>query len=208
MEQSILCLSPFYLSLLLETRPFSPSNGTTQISGDACCDTAHLWRFTDIARPIKHGRTQRRNFCKASLWLIVRTDATPFKDTAKSTNYAFIWANCLKPPSLIAGGKAGRHTPTEEDLGEQNPKQTEAHVPNKDSKVGLPIPCSSSKKPPSSPGRSRYEVFCFVIFFFLRRKKEVCQRHGSLCLRRTFLIQSQRPHAFIFCFMGLKLNET
>lgn len=202
MEQSILCLSPFYLSLLLETRPFSPSNGTTQISGDACCDTAHLWRFTDIAGPIKHGRTQRRNFCKASLWLIVRTDATPFKDTVKSRNYAFIWANCLKPLSLIARGKAGRHTPTEEDLGEQNPKQTEAH---KDSKVGRPIPCSSSKKPPSSPAAPVMKFFvCYI--FFLRRKKEVCQRHGSLRLRRTFLIQSQRPHAFIFCFMGLKLN--
>lgn len=166
MEQSILCLSPFYLSLLLETRPFSPSNGTTQISGDACCDTAHLWRFTDIARPIKHGRTQRRNFCKASVWLTVRSEATPFKDPATGRNYAFIWANCLKPSSLIAGGKAGRHTPTEEDLREQNPKQTEAHMPNKDSKVGLPIPCSSSKKPPSSPAAPVMKFFVLLYFFF------------------------------------------
>lgn len=41
MEQSVLCLPSFSLSLKI--LPFSLSNGTTQISSDASCDIAHLW---------------------------------------------------------------------------------------------------------------------------------------------------------------------
>lgn len=36
-------LSPFSRSHSLKILPFSLSNGTTQISSDASCDTAHLW---------------------------------------------------------------------------------------------------------------------------------------------------------------------
>lgn len=43
---------------------------------------------------------------------------------------------------------------------------------------------------------------------FFKSGEEVCQRHGSPCLQRPLLIQSQLPPAFISCFMGLKLNET
>ncbi|KAJ4927041.1 hypothetical protein JOQ06_014781, partial [Pogonophryne albipinna] len=53
----------------------------------------------------------------------------------------------LKPSSLIAQSRARRQTQTKEDLEEQNGHKTQAHVPNKDSKVCLPIPC-----PPSSLG--------------------------------------------------------
>ena len=53
----------------------------------------------------------------------------------------------FKPSSLIAQSRARRQTQTKEDLEEQNGHKTQAHVPNKDSKVCLPIPC-----PPSSLG--------------------------------------------------------
>lgn len=105
----------------------------------------------------------------------------------------------FKPSSLIAQSRARRQTPTEEDLEEQNRHKTQARAPNKDSKVCLPIPCPLLKDTFIS-GRWCYEENVF------KRRREACQRHGSQCLQRRRLIQSQHPHRFYFLFHGIKMK--
>lgn len=94
----------------------------------------------------------------------------------------------FKPSSLIAQSRARRQTPSEEDLEEQNTgpcaQQRLQSLP--------PHPVSSLKR--------RLHLWALVL------GREACQRHGSQCLQRRRLIQSQHPHCFYFLFHGIKMK--
>lgn len=105
----------------------------------------------------------------------------------------------FRPLSLIAQSRARRQTQTKEDLEEQNQHKTQAHMPNKDSKVCLPIPCPLLKRD--------LHLLAFLLWrdFLQEEKGGVSKTWVTMFTKTTFNPITASP-CFYFLFHGIKIK--